>query len=459
MTSAFPALRAARDPWAPLRRHVLEPLLDRWYGRKTRAYLHVVERRLSLPRDAMQEANLHALRSLLLHARDTVPLYRERMADVGFDPARMRRASDLARLPVLTRDDVGGRPAELLSEPFRGRPLVEARSGGTTSAPVPFMQPASAVWRKDAAAILLRERMGWRGGDRAAGLWGAVEDLPGGVRDLRGRLKHAVLQRVEPMLWLPAADLSDARLDSFAERLRQHAPVVLQAYPSAADLLARRVLARGGALSIPLVVLTAETVFPAQRERIAAAFGARVHAFYGAREVGWIAGECAREGRMHLNTDGIHLEVDADGRILVTDLVNRAMPLIRYAVGDRGALAEGACPCGDPRPVLSALHGRVNDVFVLPSGRRVPGSICDVRNYQLVDGIVETQLIQDVVERLEVRWVAGANYRPEHLDTLRRFLDGTFGGELTYDFKRVARIEPEPNGKTRYCISRLGAIA
>jgi phenylacetate-CoA ligase len=320
------------------------------------------------------------------------------------------------------------------------------------------MQPAGAVWRKNAAAILLRGRMGWEPGDRAAGLWGAVEDLPTGARDLRGRLKEAVLARIEPMLWLPAADLSDARLDSFASRLRRFAPLVLQAYPSAADLLARRVLARGEPLRIPLVILTAETVFPAQRERIAAALGARVHSFYGAREVGWIAGECVQEERLHLNTDGIHLEIDAAGRILVTDLINRAMPLIRYAVGDRGALAEGSCPCGDPRPVLSALHGRVNDVFLLPSGRRVPGSICDVRNYQLVDGIVETQLVQEVVDRLHVRWVAGANYRPEHLDTLRRFLDDSFGGELSYDFERVARIEPEPNGKTRYCISRLGAI-
>ncbi len=459
MTSVFPALRAARDPWTPLRRHLLEPWFHGWRGHHQRAWLARVERRLALPRQAMERARFRALRRLLLHARNTVPLYRERMHAAGFDPAHMRSIQELAALPPLTRDDVAGRPAELLSDAFRGRPLVEARSGGTTSQPVPFMQPAAAVWRKEAAAQLLRARLGWQPGDRSAALWGAVEDMPPAPRGLAARLKAALEQVVEPILMLPAADLSDAKLDTFAARLRAHAPVVLQAYPSAADLLARRLLKTGDRLPIPLVLLTAETVFPAQRERIAAALGARVHSFYGAREVGWIAGECAEESRLHLNTDGIHLEVDDDGRILVTDLVNVAMPLIRYAVGDRGELAEGSCPCGDPRPTLRALHGRVNDVFVLPSGRRVPGSICDVRNYQLVDGIVETQLVQETHERLHVRWVAGANFRPEHLDTLRGFLDETFGGELAYDFERVPRIEPEPNGKTRYCISRVGAVA
>jgi len=448
-----------RDRWSPLRGHVLAPLLDRWYGRRTRAYVPAVARRLALPDHAMRAARLEALRSLLVHARDTVPLHRARMAAAGFDPAAMRHVGELACLPPLTREEVAERAGELLSSVRRGRSLVEARSGGTTSDPVPFMQPTAALWRKNAAAFVLRRRLGWRRGARTAALWGAVEDMPAAPEGVRQRVKAGLLQGAERALWLPASDLSPGRLDEFVEALRRFRPAALQAYPSAADLLARRILERHPRLELPLVLLTAETVFPAQRERIASALGARVHSFYGAREVGWIACECPEERRLHLNTDGIHLEVDDDGRILVTDLVNYAMPLIRYAVGDRGVLAAGRCPCGDPRPVLAALHGRANDVFVLPSGRRVPGSICDVRNYQLVDGIVETQLVQEVPERLRVRWVAGPNYRPEHLGLLRAFLDKTFDGELTYAFERVEEIEPEPNGKTRYCVSFVEAAS
>lgn len=450
------ATARSKDPWTPVRGHLLGPLLDAWYERRTRAYVPDVARRLALPRRAQRRAGLEALRHLLSHARDTVPLHRERMASAGFHPAALRDTAGLATLPPLTRRDVAERAADLLSSAYRGTDLVEARSGGTTSTPVPFMQPRAAIWRKNAATALLRRSLGWQAGDRTVLLWGAVEDLPGTPRGLVQRTKASVLDAIERVLWLPAADLSDETLDGFVHAIRRFRPVVLQGYPSATDLLARRVLAAHEPLEVPLVLLTAETVFPAQRERIATALQARVHSFYGAREVGWIACECVEEKRLHVNTDGIHLESDEEGRLLVTDLVNRAMPLIRYVVGDRGRLSDEPCPCGDPRPVLAELHGRVNDVFVLPSGRRVPGSICDVRNYQLVDGIVETQLIQDVRDRLTVRWVPGPTFREADLDTLRRFLDDTFGGELTYAFERADRIEPEPNGKTRYCISKVG---
>ena len=55
---------------------------------------------------------------------------------------------------------------------------------------------------------------------------------------------------------------------------------------------------------------------------------------YGCEEVSLIACECEEHDGLHLNADGVYCEVMADGRLLVTDLTNRAMPLIRYQVGD-----------------------------------------------------------------------------------------------------------------------------
>jgi phenylacetate-CoA ligase len=270
---------------------------------------------------------------------------------------------------------------------------------------------------------------------------------------MKDALKHRFVNRA---LYLPAGDLSDAVLDRHADALRKFRPAWLQAYPSATDLLARRLLARGETLAIPHVLLTAEPVLPAQRERIARALGAEVLAFYGSRETGWIASECPAQKRAHLNTAGVHLEADADGRLLVTDLVNRGMPLIRYEIGDLGSLDHEPCPCGDPRPVLASLEGRALDVFVLPSGRRVPGVLPDVRGLgQDALGIEDARLVQGEPAALDVEWVAGATFRPEHLEAYRRFLDETFFHELTLRFRQVERIAPEANGKVRRCICRV----
>jgi phenylacetate-CoA ligase len=321
---------------------------------------------------------------------------------------------------------------------------------------VPFLQARSAVAEKDAAARCLRRRMGVVPGCRRAYLWGAAQDAPSAGRGLVRRLGNRVLARVlHRELYLPATGLEDARLDDYVERLRRFRPGFLQGYPSATDLLARRILARGDAVPIPTVILTAEPVFPDQRERVARAFSAKVLAFYGARECGWIAAECATAGRLHVNTAGVHVEATPDGRLLVTDLVNRAMPLLRYEIGDRGRIDLEPCRCGDPRPVLASLEGRQTDVFVLPSGRRVPGVVTDLRGYRAGEGILDVQLVQDEPGALDVHWVPTAAFRPEDMEALRARLDRWFFGEVELRFHRRDRIAPGPNGKVRWCVSRV----
>ena len=442
------------DPYGAICRALVEPL---WYairGDGSRRLEPTVTAMLSLPREAMERDRLARLWALLVHARDTVPFWRARMAAAGFDPAAFSRVEDLERLPPLTRVDVTRSPKELLSSAYPMETLVEVRTGGTTSAPVPFLQTRDAVAEKDAAALALRERMGWRGGIRRAYLWGASQDAPSAGSDLLRRTKNRFVDRfVTRSLYLPAGDLSETRLDAYAERLRRFRPLALQAYPSAADLLARRLFARGERLEVPIVLLTAEPVFPDQRERIQEAFAASVFTFYGARECGWIASECAKEHRLHVNTAGVHVEAAADGRLLVTDLVNFAMPLLRYEIGDRGAMDAEACPCGDPRPLIARLEGRLNDVFTLPSGRRVPGVAFD-RYVRWGLGIVEWQLVQDEADALDVRYVPAGSFVEKDLEALQERLNAQFAGELRLRFHRVERIEPEPNGKVRVCIVR-----
>jgi phenylacetate-CoA ligase len=432
-----------------LRAHVLDPVVGRLRGDRARALVPAARARLSLPRAALERDALARLRALCVHARATVPFHRERFDAAGVDPAAADLPAALRALPPTTKADLVREAPRLLSVEARLGALVDAQTGGTTGRPVPFLQTRGAVAEKDAATRVLRERMGWPAGAAVAWLWGAAQDAPAAPRSPWRRAARAAWDRgVARSLWLPAGELSDAALDAHAARLRAFRPDVLQAYPSAADLLARRLLARGERASVPLVVLTAEPVLDEPRARIAEAFGARVRAFYGARECGWIAAETARCPRLHVNTAGVRLEVETDGRILVTDLVNRAMPLIRYEIGDLGATGE--CDCGDPRPVVSALLGRSADAFRLPSGRVVPGVSLD-RHGPYGLGLAEWQLVQRG-RVLVVRYVPGGPFREEALAVLRERLDRAFFGELELRFERVERVAPGPNGKLRTCV-------
>src|SRR5260370_22292708 len=60
------------------------------------------------------------------------------------------------------------------------------------------------------------------------------------------------------------------------------------------------------------------------------------------------------------------------GRIVITDLLNLSMPLIRYEIGDVAACAEDQnCPCGRNLPLLTGVQGRTTDFLRLPDGRHI----------------------------------------------------------------------------------------
>jgi hypothetical protein len=83
--------------------------------------------------------------------------------------------------------------------------------------------------------------------------------------------------------------------------------------------------------------------------------------------------------------------------------------------------------------------------------------IPDVRGIQQdALGILDAQLVQNDARTLDVHWIPGPNFRDEHLAAFRRHLDEVFFHELAITMHRTDRIRPEPNGKVRHCIRRVG---
>jgi phenylacetate-CoA ligase len=114
------------------------------------------------------------------------------------------------------------------------------------------------------------------------------------------------------------------------------------------------------------------------RERIAAGFACRVVETYGSHEAPMLAAEC-EAGSLHLCPQMAYVEVvDEDGRpvaegepgeLLVSLLHNTEMPLLRYRLGDVGAVELGGCGCGRDLPRLSVSVARREETVALRGGR------------------------------------------------------------------------------------------
>jgi phenylacetate-coenzyme A ligase PaaK-like adenylate-forming protein len=149
------------------------------------------------------------------------------------------------------------------------------------------------------------------------------------------------------------------------------------------------------------VICVSEVLTGVTRNRLRAEFRVEPTNVYSATETAGIASEC-RHGRLHRYEDLVIAEiVDADNRpvppgetgtkLLVTVLVSRTQPLIRYEMSDRLRAVEGSCPDGLPFALLDAVEGREEEVLTL-AGRTVHPivfhdalGLVDVAGWQVID--------------------------------------------------------------------------
>jgi len=164
---------------------------------------------------------------------------------------------------------------------------------------------------------------------------------------------------------------------------------------------------------------TGETLRTELRELIVAAWSTsgetplRVSEIYSTAEAGIIAVPCREENSLHVQAEGVKLEILRDdgspcnsgeeGRVVLTSLHNFAMPLIRYEIGDRAVFGP-ACRCGRFLSVLAAIPGRARDMLTMSDGQhRFPYYAHNTM--MQVDAIVQHQVAQTDLDQVEIRLV------------------------------------------------------
>lgn len=401
---------------------------------------------LAVPRLAPAAVGALARRRLarILHAAGDTDFYREPLAGAGWG-RRGRRdpGAVLAALPPVGKAELRGAGNGILCG---GRPhpgWATSSSSGSTGEPFRVYYDPRA-WAR--LKYLVKWRARWLCGtgmtDRIAVLDAVPParppEAPGSTRVAR----ISVLQ--------PAA--------AVAAGLLAHAPDTIYALPSALLEAAAALEAAGARLRVRRVFTSGELLQPSARRAIEAAFGARVFDVYGSSETKEIAWEC-RAGGMHVNADVVRLEVlddrgdpvadGVEGELVATLLVNRAMPLLRYRIGDRGSLLPHPCPCGVPFPLLGIVTGRETDMVRLVDGRRVSPYAFTCALERLRE-IRRYQVTQTGPARVWVRAIAeAAADRPALTARVRRVLRDEVAPFLDADVEYVDRLPTGPRAKFR----------
>lgn len=369
---------------------IVYPLTERYEKRDIRRKTAWVRKEIDMPYAQRRARAAARLSQLVGFAGLRVPYYRDLFASIGFDPAKMEKDVRFVEdIPYLTKDIIREQGGRMLRDDHQGLRIHTAKTGGSTgpSAHIYYDQEA-ADW-SSAVTQESRRRIGnthWRSELHFASKFPDV--FPWRAR-MREHVKCFAMNRYNVFYSTFAAE----ELEDIWRQIQSIGPHLVHAHPSTVYQLAAHVeVTRGSDRAFDIFESSGELLEPRQRTRIEQILQCRVVDRYGLAEAGVIAYQLdptSTDMRFYeffawpellaeneLAGSGSVLE-SPSGELVVTPLLNRMMPLLRYRTGDNARLREK--PEG---LVIPQMVGRIHDVVTL-GGKPLP-----------------THYIQDVLDRI-----------------------------------------------------------
>jgi phenylacetate-CoA ligase len=442
-----------------LRKHVFIPLSDWRDGNRRRHYLPEVERELSSSREEIEARQFARFQAIVGLAYEQVPFYRRLYDSRGFHPSELRTPDDIGRVPIVTKDDFRTRNADFVNLRYDVSRLIRTGTGGTTDSPITLYHSGDCVSRKVACTAFFYRWMGCDVQTRRAFLWGATQDFLSHP-SIRNRIRRFL---TTPSLILVSSYLNEEVFADYYRRLHRFKPVALQSYATPLYLFCQYLERRGLSLDVPYVNTTAEPLYAYQRATIERVLGRKVFNWYGARELGHAANECAVHEGMHVNCYGLYLEtvvggrpaLEVEGEIVATDLLNEAMPLIRYRIGDIGVLSTRTCSCGSGLPLLESVSGRTVDVFYRRDGTMIPGISFADRIITSCEGVEQLQIVQTGYEDFVLNIVKGPAFSDADVAELTQKIETYMRAPVRVVVNLITELPKERSGKVRWCKSEM----
>ena len=422
-------------------------------GEPVRAVLSDVRRTEFLPVAALRKLQAERQVAQLRFAIEHVPYYRQAYRPFTDQLARVGEWEEVAallrQLPVVEKGAVIGHGAEFTAENIGILKTYTDRTSGSTGTPLSFPCDQRAWAYRHALLFRMLESFGIQVGEPYALFFGLHWNS-------RTRMKVALRDRILNRVRISAYEIESKKLDNHLQIIQRHRPTYFLGYPSAIHDFCMLLRERGIDLShlgLKAVILTGEPLRPDQRTLIDKVTCSRCANLYGSAEGGTTAFECP-SGSLHVAAEAVWVDTSGGasepGGGLVTDLMLRAFPLIRYSIGDEIVPSREVCKCGRAHPVLQSVEGRSGQPIVLPNGRRV--------NANLPSYIFKPLAPLEVVRRyrfvhspkgLELQVVVTERFKPEHVQLIEKEVHSAFGDDVGVNIRLVDALPYLPNAKHR----------
>lgn len=366
-------------------------------------------------------------------------------------------------LPVLSKKDLQYPLRERLSIGYLPKKVFVNKTSGSSGDPFIFAKDKEChalTW----ASIIYR--FGWYGIDfnksYQARFYGIPLDFIGHKKE---RLKDFLSNRYRFSIF----DLSDEVLEKVLKKFQNSTFDYINGYTSSIVLFAKFLQSKNIVLkdicpSLKVCLVTSEMLFEEDKVLMEKQFGVPIVNEYGASELDLIAFENTK-GEWQINSETLFVEIldennqpvpkGKEGKIVITSLYNKALPFIRYEIGDVGILDEKST---FKKPILKKLIGRTNDVAVLPSGKKSPGLTFYYVTKSIIedDGNVKEFIVkQTKTDTFHVDYVSEFDLTSTQIKKIEDAIELYLEPNLKFTFFRKEFLERSKRGKLKQFQSLL----
>jgi len=430
-------------------------------GKIAKSYLVDVNRVWRSNEEEIRRYQDNSLRQVVKFAY-TVPLYHTKYHEAGIHPNDIRGIHDIEKLPLVTKKDLRGKPAELLL-PAKANVATYSMvsTSGSTGEPVTLYSDPYTIFRTFIGFVrMIREHdVNWRKTRMAL-----IADLsPDSAED--AYFRRTALPSLRSFFTLDnmKAFHVGEKPEKLIKDIEAFNPEFIGGYPEMLKILALlKRQGKGKTLEPRSIATSGAIVDEHTRECIEKAFNTKLFDVYGATECSPMAFQC-KQGNYHIHSDFVHMEFmdpkekeassGDGGNIIITRLFGRGTPIVRYTgINDFVVQSQRRCTCGMHTPLIEKIEGRSVDCIILPNGEFVPPSSFTGIPHKVMhmfhtDKIEQFQIIQQSVHEVDILLVIDEQLRnvgpkvDELVKEIKKQFEKKFGKAITITVREVDRIQ------------------
>lgn len=416
-----------------------------------------------LSKEKIKELQEFKLQRLINHCYQHVPYYREIFDQNSIQPDEIKSIEDLTQLPMINKSDVRENLYfDLFADNHVKNDLYKISTSGSTGEPFVTFADRMQLEMRFATTLRALEWTGWNFGDKQARLWHQTIGMSI-TQIIREKVDAWFMKR----LFVPAYEMKDSNLKSFVKKIARHNPVLVDGYAESFNFLAQYINKNEIPGFKPKAIMTSAQVMPEQvRKIIEEKFTCKVFDKYGSREFSGIAYECDHQNGHHIMAESYIVEIIKDGRpakpgeigeVLITDLNNYSVPLIRYRIGDLATAVDNnnTCSCGRGLPLIGKIEGRSQAIVVGTNNTWIPGTFFAHYFKEYDYAVRQYQIVQEKLNEIDLKIIKGEQFNTIEMNKIVEGLMKFLGEAMKINVVYVDEIPLVKTGKRTAIISKL----